>query len=91
MLAPTGSGPPGLGLQRVPEPRTGKNRVHVDLGGAIYAGISKDKVGAGLGAERQQADCRELAARLGWTVGDRRDRRALRDIGRPSVRFGCSR
>ena len=37
---------------------------------AIYARISKDKVGAGLGAERQQADCRELAARLGWTVAE---------------------
>ncbi len=32
---------------------------------AIYARISKDKIGAGLGAERQQADCRELADRLG--------------------------
>lgn len=35
---------------------------------AIYCRISKDKVGAGLGVERQVADCRELAARLGWTV-----------------------
>lgn len=35
---------------------------------AIYVRISKDKVGAGLGVERQEADCRELAARLGWTV-----------------------
>ena len=37
---------------------------------AIYARISKDKIGAGLGADRQQADCRELAGRLGWTVAE---------------------
>ncbi|PZS15341.1 MAG: recombinase family protein [Pseudonocardiales bacterium] len=35
---------------------------------AVYCRISKDRVGAGLGVERQEADCRELAARLGWTV-----------------------
>lgn len=35
---------------------------------AIYCRISHDKTGAGLGVERQEADCRELAARLGWTV-----------------------
>jgi DNA invertase Pin-like site-specific DNA recombinase len=35
---------------------------------AIYCRISKDRVGAGLGIERQEADCRELANRLGWTV-----------------------
>jgi len=35
---------------------------------AVYARISKDKVGAGLGVERQQADCRALAERLGWPV-----------------------
>lgn len=35
---------------------------------AVYCRISKDKVGAGLGVERQEQDCRELAARLGWTV-----------------------
>jgi DNA invertase Pin-like site-specific DNA recombinase len=37
---------------------------------AIYCRISKDKVGAGLGVERQQADCRALAERLGWTVAE---------------------
>jgi len=37
---------------------------------AIYCRISKDKVGAGLGADRQQADCRALADRLGWTVAE---------------------
>ncbi|HEX5348848.1 MAG TPA: recombinase family protein [Pseudonocardiaceae bacterium] len=35
---------------------------------AVYARISQDKAGAGLGVERQEADCRELATRLGWTV-----------------------
>jgi site-specific DNA recombinase len=35
---------------------------------AIYCRISNDKTGAGLGVERQEQDCRELAARLGWTV-----------------------
>lgn len=35
---------------------------------AIYARISKDKVGAGLGAERQRTDCQALADQLGWTV-----------------------
>jgi site-specific DNA recombinase len=35
---------------------------------AIYCRISKDRVGAGLGVDRQRADCEELATRLGWTV-----------------------
>lgn len=35
---------------------------------AIYTRISRDKVGAGLGVERQQADCEKLAADLGWEV-----------------------
>jgi DNA invertase Pin-like site-specific DNA recombinase len=35
---------------------------------AIYARISQDREGAGLGIDRQEQDCRELAARLGWTV-----------------------
>lgn len=34
----------------------------------IYCRISRDKTGAGLGVERQAGDCRELAARLGWTI-----------------------
>ncbi|ATY10490.1 VOC family protein [Amycolatopsis sp. AA4] len=32
MLESPGPGVPRLGLQRVPEPRSGKNRVHVDFG-----------------------------------------------------------
>lgn len=35
---------------------------------AIYCRISRDRAGAGLGVDRQERDCRELAERLGWTV-----------------------
>src|SRR5215204_2394956 len=35
---------------------------------AIYARISRDRAGAGLGVDRQEADCRQLAERLGWKV-----------------------
>lgn len=34
----------------------------------LYTRISKDREGAGLGVERQRADCLELAGRLGWEV-----------------------
>ncbi|NOV96810.1 recombinase family protein [Isoptericola halotolerans] len=34
----------------------------------IYVRISRDREGAGLGVDRQEADCRELADRLGWNV-----------------------
>jgi len=34
----------------------------------IYCRISKDREGAGLGVERQQRDCEQLAEALGWTV-----------------------
>lgn len=36
---------------------------------AIYCRISEDPRGEGLGVARQEADCRALAERLGWTVG----------------------
>jgi site-specific DNA recombinase len=36
----------------------------------IYVRISQDRAGAGLGVARQEADCRDLAERLGWTVTD---------------------
>lgn len=39
-----------------------------DRRAVIYARISRDKEGAGLGVERQVADCRELAGRMGWTI-----------------------
>lgn len=35
---------------------------------AIYCRISRDRVGAGLGVDRQEHECRQLAQRLGWTV-----------------------
>ncbi|MBB6351876.1 DNA invertase Pin-like site-specific DNA recombinase [Nonomuraea muscovyensis] len=34
----------------------------------IYVRISRDRIGAGLGVERQRIDCENLAARLGWNV-----------------------
>jgi site-specific DNA recombinase len=36
----------------------------------IYVRISEDREGAGLGVKRQEADCRELAERLGWQVSE---------------------
>jgi site-specific DNA recombinase len=35
---------------------------------AIYCRISDDREGRGLGVQRQEADCRALAERLGWQV-----------------------
>lgn len=35
---------------------------------AIYARISSDREGEGLGVERQEDDCRALARRMGWEV-----------------------
>jgi DNA invertase Pin-like site-specific DNA recombinase len=43
-------------------PKTSQGRA------AIYCRISSDKTGAGLGVERQEADCRELATRLGLSI-----------------------
>jgi DNA invertase Pin-like site-specific DNA recombinase len=37
---------------------------------AIYARISSDARGEGLGVERQITDCEALAASMGWTVYD---------------------
>jgi site-specific DNA recombinase len=37
---------------------------------AIYARISKDATGEGLGVERQLTDCRKYAADRGWTVAE---------------------
>ena len=34
----------------------------------IYARISEDRAGAGLGVDRQERDCRTLADQLGWRV-----------------------
>ncbi|MGO4384611.1 recombinase family protein [Specibacter sp. RAF43] len=35
---------------------------------AIYCRISSDRAGGGLGVARQEQDCREIAASLGWNV-----------------------
>ncbi len=35
---------------------------------AIYARISSDQEGTGLGVTRQLEDCRRMAGELGWTV-----------------------
>lgn len=35
---------------------------------AIYARISRDRIGAGLGVDRQTRDCRQLAGQLGWRI-----------------------
>lgn len=35
---------------------------------AVYCRISRDKVGAGLGVDRQRADCEQLAEQLGWSI-----------------------
>ncbi len=50
----------------------------------MYARISSDKAGGGLGVDRQLADCRELAARLGWTiVGEYTDNDVSAYSGKP--------
>lgn len=36
----------------------------------IYARISEDRTGAGMGVDRQEKECRELAAREGWEISD---------------------
>jgi DNA invertase Pin-like site-specific DNA recombinase len=36
---------------------------------AVYCRISEDRTGGALGVTRQEADCRQLAARLGWSIG----------------------
>ena len=36
----------------------------------IYARLSEDRKGAGLAVDRQERDCRDLAARLGWRIAD---------------------
>lgn len=38
---------------------------------AIYARISRDVTGEGLGVERQLSDCRKIAAERGWTVAEK--------------------
>jgi DNA invertase Pin-like site-specific DNA recombinase len=42
----------------------------IPLRAALYLRISKDVLRRGLGVARQEADCRELAARRGWPVAE---------------------
>jgi site-specific DNA recombinase len=44
-------------------------RTHVVRAG-LYCRISDDRVGGGLGVERQRLDCVKLADRLGWQIAD---------------------
>jgi predicted enzyme related to lactoylglutathione lyase len=63
MLAAAAEGGPMIGLQRVDEPRTGKNRLHLDLRGEAPATAVPRLValGASIVAEHQ-------APGLAWTV-----------------------
>lgn len=45
-----------------------RHNVTVTKRAAIYCRISQDREGAGLGVERQRADCEALASSLAWTV-----------------------
>lgn len=40
------------------------------LAAAVYARISSDQAGTGLGVQRQIEDCRKLAAELGWVIAE---------------------
>jgi catechol 2,3-dioxygenase-like lactoylglutathione lyase family enzyme len=63
LLASPAGGGPAVGLQRVPEARSGKNRVHVDLSGGSRAAEVPRLValGAAVLAEHE-------APGLAWTV-----------------------
>ena len=63
MLAPKNGNGPSIGLQRVPEPRTGKNRVHVDLVAEDRAAEVRRLVELGATEHGEHS-----APGLGWTV-----------------------
>jgi catechol 2,3-dioxygenase-like lactoylglutathione lyase family enzyme len=52
-----------IGLQKVPEPRSGKNRVHVDLGGEPRAEAANRLVGLGATVTGEHSQ-----PGLSWTV-----------------------
>lgn len=59
---------------------------------ALYARISSDPEGLRLGVDRQRADCRALAERLGWTIADEyvdNDVSAFARKARPEYRRMC--
>lgn len=43
----------------------------MDIRAGLYARISRDAEGSGLGVDRQTEDCEREAARRGWTIADR--------------------
>jgi site-specific DNA recombinase len=51
-------------LETPVRPVTSRNAIPARV--AVYVRISSDPTGAGLGVARQEEDCRELCARLGW-------------------------
>ncbi|TXA39530.1 serine recombinase, partial [Mycobacterium tuberculosis variant bovis] len=53
-----------MGKAKTPAQRVGARSA------AIYARISADVEGTGLGVARQLEDCRKLAAERGWPIGD---------------------
>ena len=55
-LAPAREGGTKLGFQRVPEPRSGKNRVHVDLGDRHAARAGVKPLKPGRSARRRNGD-----------------------------------
>ncbi len=63
MLAPSPTGGPALGLQRVPEPRAGKNRVHLDFGADDRSAEVRRLVGLGATVLAEHR-----APGLAWTV-----------------------
>ena len=40
------------------------------ISAAVYARISSDQTGEGLGVQRQLEDCRRLATERGWIIGE---------------------
>ncbi|KAA5831059.1 VOC family protein [Saccharopolyspora hirsuta] len=63
MLAPNRAGGVRVGLQRVPEPRSGKNRAHVDLSTADRQAEVRRLVGLGATVLGEHSACG-----LTWTV-----------------------
>lgn len=63
MLAPSSDGSPVIGLQKVAEPRTGKNRVHIDLRADDRVSEVERLVGLGAKVVDEQ-----VVPGLTWTV-----------------------
>lgn len=57
----------------------------------LYLRISDDREGAGLGVDRQEKDCRELAERLGWKIVEKYDDNDMSATNRRKKREGYAR